>query len=326
MRPLDGHARLGAAARPVQYTLDLHLDPDADCLRGEARITVELAHPTPEVHLHGEGLRIHHALARLPGGRATELTANLGQNGALCLTAATPLPAGTVELEIHWRCPIGQVPEGLYAVRADDEGYLFTQFEPLGARRAFPCFDEPGFKAPFSVSVRAPRGCTVLANTAAVGRRADGEDLVWVFEETPPLPTYLVAFAVGPFDVVTADSDHSPVPLRVITTRGRARLARYALQVTPRLLKALEAWTGVPYPYGKLDLVGVPDFAAGAMENVGLITFRERLLLLDPERAPVHDRMWAEIVIAHELAHMWFGNLVTMAWWDELWLNEAFAT
>jgi hypothetical protein len=177
------------------------------------------------------------------------------------------------------------------------------------------------------VRLRVPADCTALANARCVetSTLSDGRTEV-TFAETPPLATYLVAVAVGPFDVVEADPVAGQPPLRVVTTRGRGHLSGYALSVTPRILAELTRWFDLPYPYDKLDLVGVPNFAAGAMENVGLVTFRERLLLLDAAAAPATDRLWAQVVIAHELAHMWFGNLVTMRWWDDLWLNEAFAT
>ena len=144
------------------------------------------------------------------------------------------------------------------------------------------------------------------------------------FAESEPLPTYLVALAVGPFDVV--DGPAGDVPLRMLTVRGKGGLAGYALQRTPRILAALADYFGRPYPYAKLDLVAVPDFAAGAMENAGLVTFRDTLVLMDAARATAAEKYACESVVAHELAHQWFGNLVTMAWWDDLWLNEGFAT
>jgi len=147
------------------------------------------------------------------------------------------------------------------------------------------------------------------------------------FEPTPPLPTYLVALAVGDFDVVEGEKvSGGKVPFRIIAPRGKGHLAGFALDKTPRHLAALEEWFGTPYPFAKLDLVAVPSFSSSGMENAGLITFREALLLMDGDKAAIAERLWCEGVIAHELAHMWFGDLVTMAWWDDVWLNEAFAT
>ena len=198
---------------------------------------------------------------------------------------------------------------------------------------AFPGFDEPRFKTPFEVTLTVPAGQFAASNTP-VDRAIplpDGLQRV-SFVPTPPIPTYLVAFAVGPFDVVTGatippnEGRPFPIPLRGLAVRGKGPSLEFALEQTAKFVEALEDYFGIPYPYRKLDLVAVPDFAAGAMENVGLITFREWLLLLDAERATEGQRRAFAYVMAHELAHQWFGNLVTMPWWDDIWLNEAFAT
>ena len=205
-----------------------------------------------------------------------------------------------------------------------ERAYAFTQFEPLEARKAFPAFDQPEFKTPYATTLRVPSGMHALSNASLARHEpGDGED-VFVFSETRPLPTYLVAFAVGEFDF-SGPAPGAP-PTRIVAVKGKGNLAAYALERTPIILEWLTDYFDHPYPFAKLDLVAVPNFGAGAMENVGLVTFRERLLLLDPERAPVRARRSSQSVIAHELAHMWYGNLVTMAWWDDLWLNESFAT
>ena len=222
---------------------------------------------------------------------------------------------------------LSEIPNGLYRVKDGDRWYAFTQFEPLAARTSFPCFDQPEFKTPYRIKLRVPSGMIALSNSQETGRRKEHGRVVFEFAETRALPTYLVAFAIGDFDVVSAPEGAIPgVPLRVITTKGKGGLAQYALERTPVIHKALSEYFGSGHPFDKLDLVAVPNFAAGAMENVGLVTFRETLLLLDGESAPANRKLWSQSVIAHELAHMWFGNLVTMAWWDDLWLNEAFAT
>jgi alanyl aminopeptidase len=317
--PPDGHARLGEGAVPRRYVLDLSVDPAETRFRGEAAIEVALAAPTDHVVLHGGDFAFEKAVA-VAGGAERAATPVAGRNGGLALQFAEPLPAGVVTLRFAWTAPLPEVPTGLYRVREGDRWYAFTQFEPLEARDVFPCFDEPRFKTPFAVTLRVPEGDVALANAPETGRRVEGGRAVFTFAETKPLPTYLVAFAAGPFDLV-GEGDR-----RVVATRGKGRLAAYMLERTPVVLGALVDWFGSPYPFEKLDQVAVPNFRAGAMENVGLVTYRETLLLLDPAEATPADRFRGQSVMAHELAHQWFGNLVTPAWWDDLWLNESFAT
>ncbi len=322
----DGNVRLGREVVPLRYALDLRIDPTQSRVSGVARIEVRLETPTAELHLHGRHLDIHAADA-VADGAEREATPALGENGGLALRFSEPLPAGEVTLRVVYEAPLPETPEGLYRVKDGEDWYAFTQFEATDARNAFPCFDQPEFKTPYSVTLRVPTGQLAIANSREIGRKTEGGDDIFSFAETKPLPTYLVAFAVGAFDVVEAPADAIPnVPLRLIATKGKGGLAQYALSRTPVIHAALARYFGRPHPFDKLDLVAVPNFAAGAMENVGLVTFRETLVLLDGETAPATRKMWSQQVIAHELAHMWFGNLVTPRWWDDLWLNEAFAT
>ncbi|MCA9543483.1 MAG: M1 family metallopeptidase, partial [Myxococcales bacterium] len=185
---------------------------------------------------------------------------------------------------------------------------------------------QPEFKTPFEVSITAPQGHVVVANAPRATSEPDGQGRVkHRFKATRPLPTYLVGFAVGPFDVVASDGE-AEVPLRIITAKGRRPLAAYALERSEELLGWMTDWFGRPYPFQKLDLLAIPDASVGAVENAGLITARETLLLLDGATADPQARLWAQLVLAHELAHAWMGNLVTPGWWNDLWLNEAFAT
>ncbi|MEZ4473714.1 MAG: M1 family aminopeptidase [bacterium] len=323
---VDGDQRLGHEAVPTAYALDLTIDPARETFTGQGEIAVTLAAPTDRIALHAQGLTFTRSEAQI-GARVVAGTATPGVHGGLAVTFAEPLPAGDVVLRFGWTAPLAAVPDGLYRVKEGEDWYAFTQFEALHARQAFPCFDQPEFKTPWQVTLRVPDGQWALANSREIGRRTEGGLTVVNFARTPPLPTYLVAFAVGPFDVVPAAAEAIPgVPLRLVATRGKGILADYALEQTPAIHAALEAWFGQPHGFDKLDLVAVPNFSAGAMENPGLVTFRETLLLLDGERAPAQRKMWALSVIAHELAHLWFGDRVTMAWWNDLWLNEAFAT
>jgi alanyl aminopeptidase len=321
----NGNERLGPQVTPLRYRLDLRVDPALDAFRGRVEIDVTVAAPTREIRLHGTSLTIRQATVGTAGAAPRIAQAVSGPHGGLALRLDTEQPAGPATLVIDYQAPLGEIPESLYRVREGDAWYAFTQFEPLEARGAFPCFDQPEFKVPFAVTLRVPTGQRAFANTPETTRRLEEGLSVVSFAETPPLPTYLIAFAIGPLETLDAPAGAASVPLRVITTAGRAREAAYALEQTPRILASLEKWFGTPYPFAKLDLVAVPNFSSGAMENPGLVTFRERLLLLDAQ-SPAGARAGMFGVVAHELAHMWFGDLVTMRWWDDLWLNEAFAT
>lgn len=322
----DGNARLDRRVVPTAYQLDLRIDPAANTVKGTSEIRITLAEPSTRIVLHAQGLDLAPPTVRSAGQTQTGVIVP-GENGAITLVFETPVRAGSATLSFAWTGSLGAKPEGLYRVKEGDDWYAFTQFQPLAARTVFPCFDQPEFKTPYRTRLTVRAGQFGLSNSRETDRTdADGW-ATYTFAETAPLPTYLVAFAVGPFDIAAAPPDAlGDVPLRVVTTRGKGVLAKYALERTPLIHTALLRYFGRPHGFDKLDLVAVPNFAAGAMENVGLVTFREALLLLDGEKAPPRRRMWAQIVIAHELAHMWFGNLVTLAWWDDLWLNEAFAT
>ena len=323
--------RLPGTATPLRYVLDLRIDPAKPRFAGETAILVDVPQPTWHVVLHGRDLAVSHADATPAGGAAIEAraTPRLAQGGVvpeeLVLTFAKELPAGQAVIRVRYDAPFADDLAGLYRVSEGGTYYAFSQFEATDARRAFPCFDEPGFKTSYDVTITAPRGALALANSPETSHEdAPDGSVIHRFETSPPLPSYLVAFAVGPFDVLSGQT--TPFPIRVVTTRGRTALAGSALEAATGLVRTLGDYFNVRYPYAKLDLVAVPDFAAGAMENPGLITFRDVLVLLDEARATRAIQRRQAIVIAHELAHQWFGDLVTMQWWDDIWLNEGFAT
>ncbi len=323
---IDGNLRLDRSVVPTHYTLELSIDPTTEKFSGRVAIRVETAAETRLVRLHGQDMTFHEVAVEVQGEKRAARVV-VGQNGGLALCVEPALPAGPATIHLTYEAAFSSVPAGLYRVEERGEWYAFTQFEPLDARRAFPGFDQPEFKTPYRVTLRVPTGSLGLSNGPQREQRAGGEWQIFSFAQTQPLPTYLVAFAVGPFDVVAAPEQAiANVPTRIVATQDKGKLASFALQRTPPIVAWLSTYFGQPYPFAKLDQIGVPNFSAGAMENVGLVTYRERLLLLDESRAPVRDRLWSQVVIAHELAHMWYGNLVTMPWWDDLWLNEAFAT
>jgi puromycin-sensitive aminopeptidase len=321
--------RLPSEVTPVRYELTFRPDLARWENRGEEVIELDVRAPVREIVLHAVGLTVEHPLVTPPGGgppwvararvdRATE---------TVRLLLDAPLPVGRAKLALGWRGPIGADLAGLYRVELDGKRYAFTQFEPTDARRAFPCFDEPAMKARFAVTAVVRPQDRAIGNGAVESDVLRGGRRTVRFAETPRISTYLVALAVGPLVETAGGGPTSTVktPIRVFTVPGREKLGVGALEAARAILPRLEAYFGVPYPYGKLDLVAVPDFVAGAMENAGAIFFRETALLFD-ERTSVEGKQRAVSTIAHEMAHQWFGNLVTMAWWDDLWLNEAFAT
>jgi alanyl aminopeptidase len=322
--------RLPGTATPQRYSVALRIDPSRPRFSGVTTIQIDVPRPTSYVVLHGRDLSVTRAVAAVGSAEVpATVTTRTSRGGVapeeLVLTFPRTLPAGPAAIEIDYDAPFAADLAGLYRVEEDGRSYAYTQFEAVDARRAFPCFDEPGFKTAYDVSITAPRGLTALAN-APERSHADGPDgmVVHTFQTSPPLPSYLVAFAVGDFDVVEGQKE--PFPIRVVTTKGRGPLAALALDVASALIARLGEYFDFRYPYAKLDLVAVPDLSAGAMENPGLVTFRHGLLLLDPRRATIAARRLQAEVIAHEFAHQWFGDLVTIAWWDDLWLNEGFAT
>ena len=340
--PARGHAapadepvpglRLAADVRPTRYALDLAIDPSRERFRGRAHIDVVLPRAQRAIYLHARALDVSDVTV-VAGGEEHAATwrAVDPERGLASIALDRAVGPGEVQLRIEYEAPFDRALEGLYRVEQAGAHYVFSQMEPLAARKAFPCFDEPSFKTPFDVTLRVPEGLSAIANAPETSAETDGGTRVVRFATTEPLPTYLVAFAVGPFDVVEAppiapnDVRDRPIPLRGVAPRGQGARLAHALEHTPAILESLELYFGIAYPYAKLDLIAVPDFAAGAMENAGAITFRDTLLLLSHD-APVRQQRGFAYVTAHELAHQWFGNLVTMQWWDDLWLNEAFAT
>jgi alanyl aminopeptidase len=325
--------RLPRDVVPLHYALRLAIDPAQAEFTGEVRIRVRVAAPTRTLWLHARDLAITSAVASPAGARPVPLEAAIvHESGVLRLTAPAELPAGEADLALAFRAPFGAQLDGSYRVEVDGRSYVMTQFEPLAARKSFPCFDEPAFKTPWDLTLVVPEASVAVANTRELraARLPDGRR-EHVFATTEPLPSYLIAYAVGPFDVVAAEpippsaQRPQPLPLRGLAVAGRGAELRFALGETARLLTALEAWFDLAYPFDKLDLLAAPDFAFGAMENAGLIAYHERWLLLG-EHATTAARQGFFSIHLHELAHQWFGNQVTMPWWDDLWLNEAFAT
>ncbi|WP_246541978.1 M1 family metallopeptidase [Collimonas antrihumi] len=333
----DDAAPLGKLPRwvqPLAYQLDFRVDPHQLEYTGNATIDIELKQAADHLWLHGHDLSVSKVTLTDSSKKihTAEYKVAAKKEGVATLEFGQTLPAGRYSVMLEYSAPFNQQLEGVYKVNSQGEPYVITQMEAISARYAFPGFDEPAFKTPFTLSLTVPENQVAVANTRQVSERKLGDG--WrklSFATTKPLPTYLVAFAVGPWDVVNGPKipatqwrSHA-IPLRGITPKGEGQRIKPALAETPAIITALEDYFGFGYPFDKLDLLAAPDFAAGAMENPGLVTFRDYLMLLDAN-SPAHNVRSSFNVNAHELAHQWFGDTVTMPWWDDLWLNEAFAT
>jgi len=315
--------RLPRSVRALRYDATLSLDLDARTFAGTLRLELALEAPAAELVLHAAELTITSAAAVAGGQRIpASATSHAAPSEAVTFSFPAPLPAGALTLELAWT---GAVSAGLRGLYDAGSGIWATQFEAADARRVFPCLDEPGFKAPWRLAVEAPKGVVVLSNGAALAEEDLGARRRVTFAETPPLPTYLIAVVAGRVDARPGGAA-GPVPVRTWAAPEKTPLTAFGQQVALEVLPRLEAYFGVPYAFGKLDQVGLPEFEAGAMENAGLVTYRELALLLDPATASLAQQKRVAEVVTHELAHQWFGNWVTMMWWDDLWLNEAFAT
>lgn len=326
--------KLPVGVLPQHYALHLTIDPRGDRFSGEARIRVKLAQATDHVWLHAQAIDIEHASVADASGKISSMQMTRRDDfGLLDLKFARILPAQEIELAFTYTAPFNSQLEGLYKVSVGADHYAITQMEPVSARFAFPGFDEPRFKTPYDISLTVPTFDVAVANTRQLSSQTsgDGKWKTLTFATTKPLPTYLVAFAVGPWDVVDAPAipansvRKNPVPLRGIGPRGSANELAWILGETPAIVRFFEEYTAQPYPFDKLDLLGAPDFSAGAMENAGLIVFRDALLLLDAHASADRYRSVFNVT-AHEIAHQWYGDLVSVPWWNDIWLNEAYAT
>jgi len=318
--------RLQELPRPECYDLALWVDPAKDRFRGEASLELEIAPGTRSIELHAVDLELGTCTARDSSGevRVARIRPN-PERETLTLVLDRPLSGSSASLDLAWEGPLRTDLRGLYLARSGKRRYAATQLEAADARRFFPCFDEPDKKARFRVRVTTPVKNQVVSNGAAVRTEKRARLKTVYFAETPKLSTYLVALVVGELEA-SRPVHAGSTPIRVWCVPGKKKLAGFALEVAAEVLGRLEEYFGLPYPYGKLDLLAVPDFEFGAMENAGAVTFRETLLLVDPKTITLGEKKRVAEVITHELAHMWYGDLVTMAWWDDLWLNEAFAT
>ncbi len=314
--------RLGDNVTPSFQQISLRIDPNQATFSGETTITIHIDNPTDVVRFYQRDLDVYKA-ELIDGMDRFELTLSSHAYDIQHAKAQDILPAKTYQLHMEFTGKVNTTSDGMYLSTFEGKNYIFTQFEDMHARRAFPSFDEPSYKIPYQLTITAPSVNTVISNTPVESTNTEDGWQTVEFKKTKPMPSYLVAFAVGEMD--SAEITELSVPGRIYTPKGQAHRTKFAVAQTPKILSALEGYFATPYPYEKLDFIAVPNFTHGAMENAGLVTFRSSLLLLDD--APRLTEQSGPIkTITHELAHMWYGNLVTMSWWDDLWLNEAFAS
>ena len=323
--------RLPPLARPVRQDLELWLDPHAATFRGRVGIDLEILEPTRVLWVNATDLAVDQV--HVDDGKATRI-GRVTPGGAdfVGFVFERALLPGNARLTVDYRGSIdAQRSRGIYVSQeGDGEPYLYTFFEPVDARRAMPCFDEPSYKIPWKVTLHVPKGDVALANAPVASDSDEAATQppghVVAMQESRPMPSYLVAFVVGPFDVVDAgNAGHAATPLRFVVPRGRGAETAYAASVTPRIVGLLEDYFGMPYPYGKLDVAVVPRYW-GTMEHPGLVALGQPLTLIAKgEDSLPREQDYANIA-THELAHYWFGDYVTTAWWDDTWLNESLGT
>ncbi len=318
-----------ALAVPIRTAVDITVIPEDDTFEGAVTLDIDIKKPTTVLWLNAAELEVHSG--RLTSaGRTWDATVLSGGNDFVGFQFAETAPKGRAKLAVTYKGVYEKTDTtGFFKQQDDGNWYVYSQMEPTDARRAFPCFDEPNFKTPWQVTLHVKKENVAVSNmpVASETQEANGMKAV-AFRETPPLPSYLIAIGVGPFDVVDAGTaGMKRTPLRILAPKGRTADTAYAVSVTGEILSRLETYFGIPYPYDKLDSLAIPQTVGfGAMENVGLITYVDRLLLIKPDQATEEQRRSYAGVAAHEIAHQWFGDLVTMQWWDDIWLNEGFAT
>jgi aminopeptidase N len=294
----------------------------------------KVGRPSQRLTLHQNGLKITSAsltkLDNKAGAQTIDVTRINTQKSfdELRLHTSEQLFPGEYVVEIEFSAKITEPMHGIYPCNFKLDGQsrqlIATQFESHHAREAFPCIDEPEAKAVFSLRLKTPANETVIANTPVLNQKEVGKDLITTFEDTPRMSTYLLAFVYGELEYKEAKTNGGTT-VRIYSTPDKIGLTDFGLDVSVKSLDFFEDYFGVPYPLPKLDIIGLPDFSAGAMENWGLVTFRESVLYVDPKSSGIDTKQFVCMVVSHELAHQWFGNLVTMKWWNDLWLNESFA-
>jgi aminopeptidase N len=318
--------RLPEIARPDNYKLSFTPDLEKANFEGDETIAIHVLKSTSEITLNAADIDFHEVTINAGGVTQKAKVTPEKEKEMAVLSVEKPIAAGPASIHITYTGILNNEMRGLYLGK-DDQGrkYAASQFEATDARRAYPSFDEPDYKATFDITAVADKGQVAISNQKVVSDTpGPGDKHTVKFATTAKMSSYLAALIVGNFEYIEGEADG--IPIRVYSTPGKREMGKFALDAASYILGYYDRYFGIKYPYGKLDLIGLPDFSAGAMENTGCITFREVILLIDEKQGSVGLKKEIASVIAHEMAHQWFGDLVTMKWWDDIWLNEGFAT
>jgi alanyl aminopeptidase len=314
--------RLPGDVAPTFQSVRLDLDADKTNYTGSTRIEIVVRREAPAIRFHAVEMELKRISLHGPRGDVALAPESVG-GGIVAAKAPSPIAPGAYTLTIDFANDFDTRAAGLYRLESEGHAYAFTQFEATDARKAFPCWDEPAYKFPYQMTIAVPEAHRAVSNTPVEKETVEKGVRTVVFAKTKPLPSYLLAIATGPLEFTPIPGLR--VPGRVVTPKGASGLTGPAVAMTPVIFDAVEKYFGIPYPYEKLDLIAVPEFSPGAMENAGAITYGDRFLLFDEKTMSATERRTLAVFTAHEIAHMWFGDLVTMKWWNDLWLNESFA-
>lgn len=321
--------RLFPTITPSHYTISLAPDLENFTIKGSQTIKFTLQEASRKLTFHAYQLKVTNALLTLDDRQLSPEDISYDENEkTVTFIFSEEIPSGEKILELEFNGILSEKAKGFYRSQYEVDGktkfMAVTQFEEIGARQAFICIDDPSAKAIFDISLIVDEKLTAVSNTKEVSEEKLAGGLKKVtFEPTPRMSTYILAFVVGELEYEETTSEG--VRIRAYTTEGKKQLTTFALDIAAQVLAFFNDYFAIPYPLSKLDLFAIPDFDAGAMENWGAVTYRESIILIDEKKSSAANKQWCSLVIAHELAHMWFGNLVTMEWWTHLWLNEGFA-
>ena len=317
---------------PSKYHLLIQPDIERMSFQGTLSVNINILTSTQEITLHSVELSLILVEVHIAKNKIVTPTIIIPnkEKEIVTLKFENSLPIGKAVLKINFSGSIGSNLRGLYISKykssSQEKIMISTQFEPTDARRMFPCWDEPSYKANFTIELIIPQHLEGLSNMPVKSVKTNKRAMKHIiFDESPPMSTYILAIVIGELESITHTTKEGTT-ISIWTTKGNKNLGLFALDTSTRILDYMNKYFGIPYPLKKLDHIVIPDFAAGAMENWGLITYRENALLVDPDNSSVITRQNVAAIIAHEMAHMWFGNLVTMHWWNDLWLNESFAS